>query len=641
MVECHACKNENTHTCNFCNKVCCFEHMPNNTGGWWAGGHTCLDHAPKCEVTTSVVSGCGGQIRKCKQCEFYFCWTHRKPGYKNGHYCSIGCDSTIGSFCMGTRQQLKECELCTDKDGKSYKYCAYHFTPVNTLLSLGAKKEDEKAALLPLGAKQAGEEAGQGGHVCNGFTEGSVLFGDKAEDYAGLIIDSLAAIITENPGHIAAKFAVRSLRATISQMKYEFNIEPEEFEKAANSVKNIVQLVVASTTTLIEKEGLNEPIQTSLGKLQGMDFSKILSIPTSGDKGDNLAGIKLIKNIASGIISQLQSMVDEILDLQQKLLSEEDKAKALATLQAKFTELTNMMDAFLKQSDGDINNVKVIVDKIDTALGLGGKLSEIIPSVQKMPDRFGALLLSKNPNFDEPVKTFIAKVTTEISIVSEIDFHQGMTDDEKFAQVVKTATQYVQTFFRAIDKVAKIIETYTQMVQFIANVKEELDKSSPNYVTLIKMGSECVEFTKSLFTLSGYYDSPRDLGGTCWELTKEEDTEEAKLKSIDIGRSGSIIVDPRNGSAIDGKMQDLLMDLLYERRENMQKLERTIGMMQRTISRLEAQQQPQQQQNYVMGRSSARRTVKRTGDRNRSNNRMNGQSVASRNGIDPNQAYFV
>lgn len=668
--------------------------MPNNTGGW-KGGHTCEKLAPKCEVTTSIFWGCGGQIRKCKKCEFYFCWSHRKPGYKNGHFCSIGCDTTFGNYCVGTRNDLQTCPLCKD-DKNSYKYCAYHMAPVDTIVSLKAKKK--------------GDDEGQGGHVCKGYTKGSVFFGDSAADYASILVDATAAVLTLNPGPIAKKFAAKTLKITIGELKTKFGITDEQFTKSAESVKNIVDQVLKGTTLIknsIEKDEKKleelvkqygddakkdyETIQDSLKIIEKLNFDDILNElnPAADKKDKKLAnGIRGIRNLSSKISSQLQSMVDDI--------SDADK-----DLKEQFEELTKMINVFLPGKDGkenaDIKNIKDVIGKIDTGLNLKGKLTNMIPGVENMPEEFISLLLSEADQAKAEAKKLVDTVEAKVKKAKKevTDLYAKMDVKEKIAQVVKAGTIYLQTFFDIIGKVARIIEIYTQMVQFIHDVEKELDKPDPDYGKLVKMGTQCVDFTKALFMLCGCYDVPKDVGGTTWDLENEKDDADAKLKSIDIGDLGNNNMDPRNGSVVDGKMQDLLMDLLYERKENMQKLERTIEMMQGNISRLEAEQpqciviedgypedyenedyenepkliQDLQERSDRMhqtidalddqldesmrmlqkrgsqkrtGRSNASRIGGRPDSRSRSRTRMSGQSVASRNNIiDPKEEYYV
>lgn len=188
--------------CPTCGKNLCHSHLPPNNGGS-VGGHSGCS-GKKCEV---VVGGftCGGMVTQCPDCEYHFCSNHKQPGIKNGaagHGCDVGCMTTVHTKvnCCGKKSELIKCKLCA-KAGNDYYFCAYHAQPVATLISIGAENDQG------------------GGHVCKGYTSGSMLIGDSAADFFLLACDmavTVASAGTVNPA--AATIAGNAIQVSIYEL---------------------------------------------------------------------------------------------------------------------------------------------------------------------------------------------------------------------------------------------------------------------------------------------------------------------------------------------------------------------------------------------------------------------------------------
>eukprot|EP00930_Biecheleria_cincta_P097621 TRINITY_DN89323_c0_g1_i1.p1 TRINITY_DN89323_c0_g1~~TRINITY_DN89323_c0_g1_i1.p1 ORF type:complete len:405 (+),score=57.35 TRINITY_DN89323_c0_g1_i1:86-1300(+) len=206
--------------CPHCRQKCCNYHAPSNDSGVQGGHSGC--RGPKCATTWG---SCGGFVNhKCGYCEEWYCSSHKDSGgrvHGGGHACSIGCDTSVHTQgnCTGTKRQVMQCKLCL-KVGNEYKYCPYHFMPVASLLSLGT-------------------DQGDGGHVCKGYTGGSMLLGDSMADYFDLAIQAgttIATAGTMNP--LAATMAANACVVACYEM-----LDALGFEKIYKLSQKAVKLV--------------------------------------------------------------------------------------------------------------------------------------------------------------------------------------------------------------------------------------------------------------------------------------------------------------------------------------------------------------------------------------------------------------
>lgn len=213
--------------CPACGKTFCYYHAPSNAGGSVGGHSGCT--GPKCRV---VVGGwtCGGCVSKCDACEFTFCAKHKKPGLENGtngHGCNIGCATTVQYKvnCTGKRKDLIACKLC-QRAGNDYSFCAYHAMPVRYLPSTGAEEG--------------------GGHVCQGYTIGSMLFGDNASDLfllAGDMAVTVASCGAVNP--VAVTMAGNALQVAVHEFFETIGIA--ELLPLKSIIKKLIDEQVAAT----------------------------------------------------------------------------------------------------------------------------------------------------------------------------------------------------------------------------------------------------------------------------------------------------------------------------------------------------------------------------------------------------------
>jgi hypothetical protein len=224
------CKGTSFWRCPECNQRVCHYHGPPNNGGSVGGHNGCKKNAKKCAVVVGGLT-CGGKVSQCADCEYTFCSNHIKGGLvngTNGHACDLGCDTTTYTKvnCVGKRKDLITCKLCK-KAGNNYKYCSYHAMPVRTLVSLGA--EGDKG----------------GGHVCQGYTTGSMLFGDNFGDLFLLVTDMAVTVATAgsvNPA--AATIAGNSVKIVIHEVldmigiQALFDLRPQIMAQVEKMKKN-------------------------------------------------------------------------------------------------------------------------------------------------------------------------------------------------------------------------------------------------------------------------------------------------------------------------------------------------------------------------------------------------------------------
>ena len=207
--------------CQWCKKSVCYYHGPPNSGGNIGGHSSC--NGQKCSVVVGGLT-CGGKMKACKYCELWYCEGHIADGGKvpgdGGHACDIGCDTsnhTKGN-CAGCKKDKIKCKFCA-KAGNDYKFCAYHAMPAKSLLHFD-------------------DGSGGGGHVCQGFTTGSKLFGDSLGDFAMLTVEmsiSVATLGAVNPA--AATLAGKALSLTIDEILDAFGLS--ELRSLGQSVKEI------------------------------------------------------------------------------------------------------------------------------------------------------------------------------------------------------------------------------------------------------------------------------------------------------------------------------------------------------------------------------------------------------------------
>lgn len=239
--------------CPHCKQKVCPYHAPPNQGGTQGGHSNCS--GPKCSVDWGA---CRGFVtEKCKCCELDYCQAHLPFGGRlqgGGHACDIGCQTTIYTKgnCTGTKHTVKKCPLCA-KAGNDYEYCPYHFMPVTTLLDFEA-------------------DAGGGGHVCQGFTGGSMLIGDSLESYLGLAADlvtTAASFGTVNP--LAATIAANACTVVCYEVLDALGLT--ELFPLAKKIQATVQAMKAFKAAKKENDAKAKGEQENLTK----DFLEVLA----------------------------------------------------------------------------------------------------------------------------------------------------------------------------------------------------------------------------------------------------------------------------------------------------------------------------------------------------------------------------
>lgn len=212
----------NFQKCGCCGQKVCHYHAPPNKNGVVGGHGGCS--GSKCKVVIGGFS-CGGAVSKCNLCEYEFCANHMKPGLENGingHACDIGCDTTNHTKvnCSGRRRDLKPCKFCKLVDN-DYKYCNYHLTPVEHLLEL------------------------KGGHVCQGYTTGSMLFGDSVGDFVSLACEAAVTVVTAgavNPA--AATIASNAMKIAVNKLLEVLGLT--KLVKLVSTIQSVIDLSKAA-----------------------------------------------------------------------------------------------------------------------------------------------------------------------------------------------------------------------------------------------------------------------------------------------------------------------------------------------------------------------------------------------------------
>lgn len=270
---------DNPTQCKICKKWVCYYHMPPNYGGI-KGGHTCKEDAPTCQISafwTAVGVECGGKVVKCPSCEFYFCEAHiatgAKTGEDRGHYCDIGCCTTLPFkiHCKGTRQDLKTCKYCESKKSP-VMYCPYHLPPVNYITSTG-------------------DDEGTGGHVCKGFTGGSVFVGDSAGEFFAISCDAavtIATVGTVNP--LAPKLALNAMKVVI--------------DKATSVLGDTDGPVITPM-----KNALQKIKELGVKHFEGKQASEWDKVPDTKFKGNDATG--LLDDV-KGVLEDIQGPLEKV-----------------------------------------------------------------------------------------------------------------------------------------------------------------------------------------------------------------------------------------------------------------------------------------------------------------------------------------
>lgn len=297
--------------CPSCKQKVCHYHGPTNNGGSIGGHNGCS--GKKCQVVVGGLT-CGGKVSECAACSSTFCSNHIKSGLKhgvNGHGCDLGCDTTTHTKvnCVGKKKDLIKCKLCFRADN-NYSFCAYHAMPVRTLVSLGA---DEG-----------------GGHVCQGYTTGSMLFGDNAGDLFLLAADmavSVASAGTINPA--AATIAGNSLKIALHEVFELIGID--ELTSLRPKIKELVDKQSAKKR---EKELKKLPKAEPLDKSDTEDLIKALQKVSKFLGAYNKAAgkffgdqVKLVQEGTAqieGVINGINKAIT-IIDLAQSMKSTAEK----------------------------------------------------------------------------------------------------------------------------------------------------------------------------------------------------------------------------------------------------------------------------------------------------------------------------
>eukprot|EP00548_Thalassiothrix_antarctica_P015734 CAMPEP_0194165758 /NCGR_PEP_ID=MMETSP0154-20130528/1585_1 /TAXON_ID=1049557 /ORGANISM="Thalassiothrix antarctica, Strain L6-D1" /LENGTH=515 /DNA_ID=CAMNT_0038876277 /DNA_START=127 /DNA_END=1674 /DNA_ORIENTATION=- len=501
--------------------------MPNNLHGW-KGGHNCNLIAPKCQVKTQFHIPCGGQIRRCSDCDFSFCHAHRQPGYTKGHACLIGCDTTFHVNCVGKRSDLTPCKLC-DSKGNKYKYCIYHLLPVATLVAIGDKD-------------------GGGGHVCQGFTSGSVFFGDKASDFAGILLDATILVVKGDASRLTKRFAANSVAVLVGEMQSSFGIGPEELRSAITGAAGILHKV---KTDLVQ---LNTKMLAFEDKVTAPMEVEAIKTALKGPLTDVVTVCKAVKNMAGTASTSLRELMKESAEAQVKIMYD--------SMNAYVTKLAG---------NADLVPIKVLLVKIDKAIkNLDNPMVNMVPD-QETINR----LLQEMASLESEAEKKAEKVAGAVETVVF----------KKFKILVK----YLDQFFDFIAKVVTVVEILTKIEELVKQVSN-IDSSTPEeqIQALFEQG---VSMTKTMFTLTGYYDTPNDVSDECWDLEKFKDTDDkkdARLLSVEL-------VSPSNGSRLDARKEEQVMNDMRERRYQMVRLEKTVEGMQHEIERLKAEAREQRE----------------------------------------------
>jgi len=305
--------------CPDCGQRVCHYHGPPNNGGS-IGGHSGCG-GEKCAVVIGGLT-CGGKVAACGICEYNFCQNHIKSGIKhgvNGHACDIGCVTTVHTRvnCVGKRKDIIKCKLC-EKAGNDYSYCQYHAIPVSNLISIGDGSEG-------------------GGHVCQGYTSGSMLFGDNIGD--------LFLLATEMAITVATAGAVNPATATL----------------AGNSVKIAVN-------ELFELMGVKELLPLKNALMKGID--KITAIQKEAEMKKLPEAEPLDKGDAVELIENLK-MVSKILEGYNKGVSK------------LFADSARLLEAGTREISVVLNAVQKAITIIDIASDLMGLAKALNDSLTK------------------------------------------------------------------------------------------------------------------------------------------------------------------------------------------------------------------------------------------------------------------
>lgn len=263
------------------------------------GGHNgCKSNANKCAVNVGGLT-CGGKVSRCDDCEFHFCEDHSRPGIQHGtdcHGCDIGCDTTVTTKvnCSGKRSQRIKCKLCA-KLGNNYTYCAYHAMPVKTLLSVGAEEG--------------------GGHVCQGYTAGAMLFGDNAGDLFLLACDMAVTVATAgsvNPA--AATFAGNAMKVMVYETIEALGLEV--LVSLRPTILNFVDKLAAKKREQEQKKlPKPEPLDTEDAQELQKTLQDVANALESFNKGFALtfkkfgSDVKNVTNQIEAIINALKKII--------------------------------------------------------------------------------------------------------------------------------------------------------------------------------------------------------------------------------------------------------------------------------------------------------------------------------------------
>eukprot|EP00408_Alexandrium_pacificum_P026194 CAMPEP_0171181494 /NCGR_PEP_ID=MMETSP0790-20130122/14288_1 /TAXON_ID=2925 /ORGANISM="Alexandrium catenella, Strain OF101" /LENGTH=403 /DNA_ID=CAMNT_0011646433 /DNA_START=64 /DNA_END=1275 /DNA_ORIENTATION=- len=310
----------NFFTCPDCGQTVCHYHGPPNDEGS-VGGHNGCNGA-KCEVKVGGLT-CGGKVTTCLDCEYTFCSNHIKGGLMNGvngHACDVGCATTTHTKvnCVGKRADLVKCKLCAVA-GNDYSYCSYHAMPVRTLISIGAE----------------GDQGG--GHVCQGYTRGSMLFGDNFGDLFLLATDMAVTVATVG--------AVNPAAATI----------------AGNSVKIAVYELfelIGIEELMALKPHINALIAKTAAKRREQETKK-LPEPEPLDMSDTKALVDSLKKIS-------------------ELLEKYNKAAG-----AHFAKHAKAVEEGTKQIQGIVNGLNNIIGAIELAQTLKSTVVKLTDALKK------------------------------------------------------------------------------------------------------------------------------------------------------------------------------------------------------------------------------------------------------------------
>eukprot|EP00548_Thalassiothrix_antarctica_P020217 CAMPEP_0194194280 /NCGR_PEP_ID=MMETSP0154-20130528/75499_1 /TAXON_ID=1049557 /ORGANISM="Thalassiothrix antarctica, Strain L6-D1" /LENGTH=334 /DNA_ID=CAMNT_0038918695 /DNA_START=563 /DNA_END=1564 /DNA_ORIENTATION=+ len=331
-------------------------------------------------------------------------------------------------------------------------------------------------------------------------------------------------VVKLNPSRLVKRFAANSLAVLVEEMDAKFGIEEAVLHDAIKGVAGI--LLKLQTDLQLLTTAMCKFEEKAVADMEMKVIEKALNGPLTDDDVVNVC--KAVKNMAGTASTSLRELMTE---------SAKDQVEKMYGSMEKY--VTKLVE------DKDLARIKVLLVKLDVLIGKDRKnsMAKMVPDKETINR-----LLHPPPGEMEGLDPKAKKAIVAVETVALNNF--------------KILVEYLDQFFDFITKVVSVVEIMTQMKEFVVKVRAVTRKTSDaDTQALFEQG---VIIIKTMFTMTGYYDSPSEVSDQCWtaEQLKKTDDKDGRLLSVKL-------VSPVDGTRLDARREEQMMNDMRERRYQM------------------------------------------------------------------------